>query len=120
MRGRPSDPTRARAKARAHAKRGHYCDCGRKVFGNGGKANHEGMHRRRGDGHRWMSSDAWSARFKSSDPEPCTCKHDKSEHRLVESRGLSPVVLECRYDGCGCPFFVPTSYQFGSTGLKGK
>ena len=50
MRGRPNDPAKARAKARAHAKRAHHCSCGQIVHGNGGKASHAAMHERNGDG----------------------------------------------------------------------
>lgn len=63
MRGRPNDPVRAKEKARAHARRPYYCNCGRLVFGNGGKAAHAGKHRRIGDGHRWIGRAEWTALF---------------------------------------------------------
>ena len=40
MRGRPNDPNRAKAKARAHAKRVWFCPCGKKCRGNGGISSH--------------------------------------------------------------------------------
>lgn len=82
MRGRPNDPVRARAKASAHAKHGHYCSCGKIVRGNGGKASHAYAHERRGEWQQrgelptwqqppgtpgrketWISSDAHRTRF---------------------------------------------------------
>lgn len=63
MRGRPNDPAKAKAKTRAHAKRAHFCDCGRFVHGNGGKSGHAWMHERRHDGHQWIGSDEWERRF---------------------------------------------------------
>jgi hypothetical protein len=63
MRGRPNDPAKAKAKARKHAERAHFCDCGKRVFGNGGKASHAGMHGRRDDGHRWIGHEQWTALF---------------------------------------------------------
>jgi hypothetical protein len=46
----------------AHRKHAHYCSCGRIIRGNA-KANHRAMHERCGDGHRWLSVDAWLCRF---------------------------------------------------------
>lgn len=68
MRGRPNDPAKAKAKARAHAKRGHFCDCGKVVFGNGGNASHADMHKRRGDGHHCITSEAWTKLFGTREP----------------------------------------------------
>jgi hypothetical protein len=49
--------------ARAHAKRCHYCDCGKTARGNGGKYVHQQMHIRRGDGHRYINRDEFVRRF---------------------------------------------------------
>jgi len=59
MRGRPNDPAVAKAKARKHAKYGHYCSCGKVVHGNGGKSAHAEMHRRRKDGGHFVSRETF-------------------------------------------------------------
>jgi len=58
MRGRPNDPVRAKAKARAHAKRAYFCSCGVTVHGNGARFSHANMHARRQDAHHWVSQPA--------------------------------------------------------------
>ncbi len=54
MRGRANDPVGRRAKASRHAKRAHYCSCGKVAFGNGGWASHVAMHIRRNE---WRQRD---------------------------------------------------------------
>ena len=53
------------AKVRApnsnHAQNAHYCSCGKVVWGNGGKVGHENSHKRRQDGHDWITPDEWRA-----------------------------------------------------------
>jgi hypothetical protein len=49
----------SRDKARAHAKRQHFCTCGKIVRGNGAKAQHQAMHLRRDDSHRYVTEDYW-------------------------------------------------------------
>lgn len=79
MRGRPNDPVRARAKARAHAKHAHFCSCGKVVHGNGGKAAHQAMHERKGERRplgdpetagkfSWVSRDQFFDRFPDRRP----------------------------------------------------
>lgn len=67
MRGRAKDPVVARAKARAHAKRVFYCDCGKVVHGNGGK-QHFAMHERRRDGYGRISERDWKQLISSKVP----------------------------------------------------
>ena len=68
--------TTRRQRASAHARHGHYCSCGKVVFGNGGKASHEAMHVRRRDwkhgpqgafatGFHWLTHTAWLGKFGS-------------------------------------------------------
>ena len=63
MRGRANNPVVQKAKARAHAKREHYCSCGKVVWGNGGKSSHAAMHARRHDGFHRITPEVWRARF---------------------------------------------------------
>lgn len=49
----------SREKAQAHAKHAHFCSCGFVVHGNGAKAKHGEMHKRKGDDHHWWSRTAW-------------------------------------------------------------
>lgn len=56
------DETRRLAMRRAHTKHRGYCTCGKVVRGNGGKFNHSQMHKRRADGHRFMTYSAWLER----------------------------------------------------------
>lgn len=50
-------------RARAHAKRGYFCKCGRIVHGNGARAMHfyvgGDRHAGRREGHREISREAW-------------------------------------------------------------
>lgn len=55
--------TTRKQRAQAHAKHGFFCTCGRIVHGNGGKAQHKYMHEQAGDGHRYMTSAGFQARF---------------------------------------------------------
>ena len=64
MRGRAKDPARQHAKSSHHAKYGHYCTCGKVVYGNGGKTSHKAMHERR---------DEWQHR--GDLPNPPSAKH---------------------------------------------
>jgi len=41
--------------AQAHAKRASYCTCGKTVHGNGGEWMHAQMHKRKADGHYYMT-----------------------------------------------------------------
>lgn len=89
MRGRPNNPAKAKAKARAHAKRAHFCSCGKRVFGNGGKAGHEDMHARKRDGERWISFEEWKTKFACyRDVDSAFCKGtcDGECQRFVERR----------------------------------
>lgn len=62
------DSSRRLAMRRAHTKHKTYCTCGKVVCGNGGRAAHQAMHERRGDGHRGVTRDAFRVMF----PEiPC-------------------------------------------------
>ena len=54
--------SRRLAMRRAHTKHQGYCTCGKVVSGNGGIFNHGQMHRRRDDGHRFMTYSAWAAK----------------------------------------------------------
>ena len=71
MRGRANDPNVQRAKSSRHARRAHYCSCGKIVRGNGGAASHRAMHDRKGDGydratrtgHGWLTMDQHRAKF---------------------------------------------------------
>ena len=51
----------SREKAQAHAKHAHFCSCGYVVHGNGAKAKHGAMHKRKVDGYHWWSRTAWQA-----------------------------------------------------------
>jgi hypothetical protein len=51
--------SKSRLKAQAHAKHRYYCTCGVAVSGNGGKAQHKGMHIRLADGHHYLSFSAY-------------------------------------------------------------
>lgn len=53
--------SRRLAMARAHTRYKHYCSCGKVVHGNGGKANHTAMHRRRGDSDHYLTEDGYRA-----------------------------------------------------------
>lgn len=57
------DESRRLAMRRAHTKHQGFCTCGKIVCGNGGLYNHSEMHRRRGDGHRFLIPDAWLKLF---------------------------------------------------------
>jgi hypothetical protein len=46
-------------RAKAHAKRPYHCSCGKVVFGNGARAGHFAMHKRRADGHCRVGSEHW-------------------------------------------------------------
>ena len=52
------------AKVRAansnHAMNGHYCSCGKVVWGNGGKAGHQNSHKRKQDSHAWLTKEEWA------------------------------------------------------------
>jgi asparagine synthetase B (glutamine-hydrolysing) len=50
--------TRLRMR-RAHTKHKGYCTCGKIVCGNGGLYNHREMHKRKNDGHYFMTYSAW-------------------------------------------------------------
>lgn len=56
------DPHRRLAMRRAHAKHQGFCTCGMIVSGNGGWFNHAAMHERRGDGHHYVTYEAWRER----------------------------------------------------------
>ena len=60
----------AREKAQHHAKYPHHCSCGRVVFGNGGKAQHFPMHKRRGDGHHAITATEYSRRVAAGEITP--------------------------------------------------
>lgn len=51
-------------RAQAHARHGFYCSCGKIVHGNGAKHMHREMHRRHGDGHRYISMTAYREQFR--------------------------------------------------------
>ena len=53
------DNLRRLARARAHAKRISYCTCGATPAGNGGRSSHAAMHKRRADGHWYMTYSLW-------------------------------------------------------------
>lgn len=53
------DESRRLAMRRAHTKHRGYCTCGRVVCGNGGIHNHGQMHKRRKDGHYFMTYSAY-------------------------------------------------------------
>jgi hypothetical protein len=55
---------RRKEMARAHAKRASYCTCGKVVHGNGGEHMHREMHKRKGDGHYYMTYTAYCERKK--------------------------------------------------------
>ena len=63
MRGRPNDPVRAKAKARAHANHAYYCECGKVVCGNGGRAGHFRTDGSPREGHREIGREEWRRRF---------------------------------------------------------
>lgn len=42
--------------AYGHGKHSYTCTCGKTVIGNGGKAAHRAMHKRRGDSHRFLTA----------------------------------------------------------------
>lgn len=52
-----------RRRAQAHARRSHLCTCGAIVSGNGAKYQHREMHRRNGDGHRYVRQEEFQRRF---------------------------------------------------------
>jgi hypothetical protein len=56
------DESRRLAMRRAHARRVHHCTCGKDVAGNGGFAAHKAMHRRKADGHHFMTTTAYEQR----------------------------------------------------------
>ena len=51
----------SREKAQAHAKHAYFCSCGYVVHGNGARAKHRDMHKRKDDGHSYWSHTAWIA-----------------------------------------------------------
>lgn len=53
------EEARRLAMRRAHAGRVTYCTCGATPRGNGGRASHAAMHKRKGDGHYGMTYSAW-------------------------------------------------------------
>lgn len=55
------DESRRLAMRQAHVKHRGYCTCGKVVCGNGGIYNHAAMHKRKGDGHRYLTYSAWQA-----------------------------------------------------------
>lgn len=59
------DETRRLAMRRAHTKHKGFCTCGFLVSGNGARAAHSAMHERKSDGHRYLTEDAWIAKFGS-------------------------------------------------------
>ena len=48
-----------RDRARAHAKHSHYCSCGKIVRGNGAKAAHAAMHKRKQSGGKWLTREGF-------------------------------------------------------------
>lgn len=52
----------SRQRAQAHAKHGYHCTCGRYIAGNGGKYQHAQMHKRRNDGHHYMTTSEYLRR----------------------------------------------------------
>lgn len=54
---------------RAHTKHKDYCTCGKIVRGNGGRASHREMHRRKGDGHHTITREAWCDMMAKQSPE---------------------------------------------------
>ena len=55
------DESRRLAMRRAHTKHKSYCSCGKIVCGNGGRHSHAAMHKRKADGHRYLTYTAWAA-----------------------------------------------------------
>lgn len=60
--GRATDSTRRKAMAQAHAKYVNYCTCGKNVSGNGGRYQHSQMHKRKNDGHYYMTYSEYQRR----------------------------------------------------------
>ncbi len=63
MRGRANDPNVQRAKSSRHARRAHYCSCGKIVRGNGGQSAHQAAHDRRNETDNFITVDAYRAKF---------------------------------------------------------
>jgi len=55
------------ASAAAHAKRAHFCSCGKIVHGNGARAVHRAYHVNRQDGHTYLIEDAYYRLFPRKD-----------------------------------------------------
>lgn len=58
------DESRRLAMRRGHLRNKGYCTCGKVVSGNGGIHSHREMHKRRADGHYFMTYSAWLDRKK--------------------------------------------------------
>lgn len=56
------DESRRLAMRRAHARRASHCTCGKTVHGNGGRTAHSAMHKRKADGHYFMTATAYENR----------------------------------------------------------
>lgn len=59
-----------REKAKRHALHKAFCSCGKVPHGNGGKYQHREMHRRRGDGHRYVHETEFRRRERDNDWTP--------------------------------------------------
>ena len=62
-----------------HAKRAHYCTCGKVVHGNGAEYMHEEMHRRRGEwrtegGHFYMTYSEYQRRKDAAERAANSCQ----------------------------------------------
>lgn len=55
------DESRRLAMRRRHLAYVTHCTCGMTVHGNGARASHKAMHRRRGDGHFGLTTDGLAA-----------------------------------------------------------
>lgn len=60
------DESRRLAMRRAHARRSYHCTCGKTVHGNGGYKMHSAMHKRRSDGHTYMTATEYERRRKEA------------------------------------------------------
>lgn len=59
------DESRRLAMRRGHLKHKGFCTCGFIASGNGGRPSHAAKHKRKADGHHYISEDAWKAKFGS-------------------------------------------------------
>lgn len=64
------DESRRLAMRRAHARRVSHCTCGKNVAGNGGRTSHSAAHKRRGDGHYYMTYSEYERRVAAGEAGP--------------------------------------------------